>query len=249
MNRGSRISANYNQGLSANPRLSNSNAANSRLTNVDGPIGTNEDQDAALQNKLDDTADRDEAKIELRRLKKIVDQHRKILEVLEDDTINERTWDRIEIGFSQFEQELNKEKTDLTLDEISPRRTYEGLRSSLIDMQKRVSSLNTDTTQDVDCELQSLVSVKDSYKNLQEQIHAHTKTIAALDDDIKKMGSLDLSRRFDQRGSGGHYKYSHQEHSDRLNDVKARAIIINDELAKIKEVHKMGMMVMRTKVL
>jgi len=261
------ISNYHSQALdAANPRLTNS------YVHPAPAMGSNEDPEGnlALQNRLTlETVDKDEAKIELRHIKKIVDQHRKTLEFLSDDRGNEQTWIRIDECFHQLEQELNMEKRDRTqlmlldyrLDETSPRRTYEVLRSSLTDSQKRVESLNADMKQqqDANCELvRSLCSVKDTNKRLLDQIHTHTKTIAALTqqrvqdehklDEMQKnhrteetLWRQDLSRRLNQRKAALEDQYKHAEHAHRekLNHVKTRAGILLDELAKIKEVHKM----------
>eukprot|EP00397_Hematodinium_sp_SG-2012_P004014 GEMP01004025.1.p1 GENE.GEMP01004025.1~~GEMP01004025.1.p1 ORF type:complete len:939 (+),score=279.37 GEMP01004025.1:79-2895(+) len=242
-------------------------SANERASGVSRRYGTGTedvDYNASLQNKLAmETADKDGAKTELRHLKKIVETHRNNLAFLSEERGSEHVWLRMEDAFYQLDQDINVDAKNarhaIGDDAASPRRTYDVLRSSLTDSQRRVESLNYDMKhqQNANSELvRSLGTVKDTNRRLLEQIQHQTAEITQLttqrvSDEYKleemqkqhrqeeSMWHKDLQRRLQQRKQNLEDRYEHEEnqYTDRLNYIKTRAGVLLAELHNLRQAH------------
>jgi len=221
------------------------------------------DYNLALRNRLNlETVDKDEAKMGLRHVQKVLDKHLKSMAFLTEERCIETAWNKIEESFENLERDLNNEKKAVrnALNEnASSQCNYGVLRSSLNDSQKRVESLNTDmkSQQEANSELiRSLGTVKDANKRLLDQIHHHTATISTLTqqrvqdeqrlDEMSKEHRIeeakwrkDLRRRLGQRQGHLEDQYKHAEgmYQERLTHIKTRAEILLEELKKVKTVH------------
>lgn len=222
------------------------------------------DYNAALQNRLAmETCEKDGAKTELRQLKKIVDSHRRSLSFLSEERGSEHVWLRLEDAFYQLEQDLSSEGKQLrtTMDDVaSPPRTYDVLRNALNDAQRRVESLNNDMKhqQNANSEIvRSLASVKDTNKQLIEQIQHQTGEITQLTgqrvndeyklDDLQKqhrqeeqLWHKDLERRLQQRKHALEDRYSSDEkqYLERHNHVKMRAGVLLQALHALRQIQQ-----------
>jgi len=227
-----------------------------------------DDYIVTLQNLLaTESAEKEVAQISLYSWKKAVDGHRRQLLALIQDGVDrngENVWRRIQDEVKKFEESVGKlqkggnpqRREEAGVGTSSPRRTYDVLRASLNETQRRCESLNNDmlAQQEANQQLvQSLNTSKDNNKELLRQIQNQTSEITRLTQeriaDEQKMDVLQRQHRQEEdlwkqdgyrrlqvlRDQGDErYSTTYNHLSSKCNFVKARAGVLKQEFENIK---------------
>ncbi|CAD7929564.1 unnamed protein product [Amoebophrya sp. A120] len=167
---------------------------------------THDEYAVTLQNLLaTESAEKEMSQGELHRWKKTIDSHRRQLVSLIQDGINrkgENVWKRLQDEVQTFEEDLRKLQSkgaDADGEGGSPRRTYDVLRASLNETQRRCESLNSDmmSQQEANGQLvSSLNTCKNNNKELLQQIQQQTAEITRLTQErIADEQKMDLMQR------------------------------------------------------
>jgi len=216
-----------------------------------------------LQNLLaTEGAEKEASYADLYRWKRAIDSHRRQLIALVhdgEDRNGENVWRRIQDEVAKFEntiKSLQMSKVHTEDGETSPRRTYEILRASLNETQRRCESLNSDMSAQQESNAQlvtSLNTAKDNNKELLEQIQQQTAAITALTQeriaDEQKIDALlrqhrqeeemwkqDGYRRLQVLRDQGEERYGamYSHLTSKLKYVEARASAVKNEFTGIK---------------
>ncbi|CAD7973361.1 unnamed protein product [Amoebophrya sp. A25] len=216
-----------------------------------------------LQNLLaTEAAEKEMSQGELFKWKKAVDGHRRqLVSLVQDgtDRHGESVWSRLQDEVRKFEEGLRKLQTKgADMDEGgSPRRTYDVLRASLNETQRRCESLNADLASQQEANAQlvsSLNTCKNNNKDLLEQIQQQTADITRITQErIADEQKLDLMQRHHRqeeqswkadgfrrlhvlRDQGDERHACTQNHlTSKLKFVQARAAILREETEGLRQ--------------